>query len=117
MVISASLHACGVVFPLAMLTSTCRSIVTICSGLYLLMGMTCFPPSGFSLFPPGTNSPVRSVVPRDHQAGRHRHERPRVRELSVVPHSIVLGHRGGLSSSQISLPLPCLFAASLHGNE
>src|SRR5580704_17792831 len=42
MVISASLHACGVVFPLAMLTSICRSIVTICSGLYLLMGMTRF---------------------------------------------------------------------------
>src|SRR5476649_262262 len=42
MVISASLHACGVVFPFAMLTSICRSIVTICSGLYLLIGMTCF---------------------------------------------------------------------------
>jgi hypothetical protein len=40
MVISASLHACGVVFPFAMLTSICRSIVTICSGLYLLIGMT-----------------------------------------------------------------------------
>src|SRR5271154_5623310 len=42
MVISASLQACGVVFPLAMLTSICRSIATICSGLYLLMGMTRF---------------------------------------------------------------------------
>src|SRR5450755_3418595 len=42
MVISASLQACGVVFPLAMLTSICRSIVTICSCLYLLMGMTRF---------------------------------------------------------------------------
>src|SRR5271170_2933375 len=42
MVISASLQACGVVFPLAMLTSICRSIVTICSGLYLLIGMTRF---------------------------------------------------------------------------
>src|ERR1039458_4607748 len=42
MVISASLQACGVVFPFAMLTSICRSIVTICSGLYLLIGMTCF---------------------------------------------------------------------------
>ena len=30
------------VFPLAMLTSICRSIVTICSGLYLLIGMTRF---------------------------------------------------------------------------
>ncbi|MGA7138938.1 MAG: hypothetical protein WBZ14_14770, partial [Terriglobales bacterium] len=36
-------------------TSICRSIVTICSGLYLWMGMTVFPPSGFSLIPPGTN--------------------------------------------------------------
>jgi hypothetical protein len=42
MVISASLQACGVVFPFAMLTSICRSIVTICSGLYLLIGMTSF---------------------------------------------------------------------------
>jgi hypothetical protein len=48
-------QACGVVFPLAMPTSICRSIVTICSGLYLCMGMTAFPPSGFSLIPPGTN--------------------------------------------------------------
>src|SRR5271170_3086092 len=55
MVIAASLQACGVVFPFAMLTSICRSIVTICSGLYLWMGMTVFPPSGFSLIPPGTN--------------------------------------------------------------
>jgi hypothetical protein len=31
-----------VVFPFAMLTSICRSIVTICSGLYLLIGMTSF---------------------------------------------------------------------------
>src|SRR5580700_4533157 len=42
MVISASLQACGVVFPFAMLISICRSIVTICSGLYLWMGMTRF---------------------------------------------------------------------------
>src|ERR1022692_2785067 len=42
MVISDSLQACGVVFPFAMLTSICRSIVTICSGLYLLIGMTSF---------------------------------------------------------------------------
>src|ERR1022692_2747187 len=42
MVISASLQAWGVVFPFAMLTSICRSIVTICSGLYLLIGMTRF---------------------------------------------------------------------------
>jgi hypothetical protein len=42
MVISASLQACGVVFPFAMLTSICRSIVTICSGLYFWIGMTCF---------------------------------------------------------------------------
>src|ERR1700686_4378866 len=42
MVISASLQACGGVFPFATLTSICRSIVTICSGLYLLIGMTSF---------------------------------------------------------------------------
>src|ERR1017187_3394589 len=42
MVISASLQACGVVFPFAMPTSICRSTVTICSGLYLLIGMTRF---------------------------------------------------------------------------
>src|SRR5208282_5080301 len=42
MVISASLQACGVVFPFATLTSICRSIVTICSGLYLLIGMASF---------------------------------------------------------------------------
>jgi hypothetical protein len=42
-------------FSFAMLTSICRSIVTICSFLYLLMGMTRFPPSGFSPIPPGTN--------------------------------------------------------------
>src|ERR1700686_3607357 len=42
MVISASLQACGVVFPFAMPTSICRSIVTICSGLYLLIGMTSY---------------------------------------------------------------------------
>src|SRR3974390_1735194 len=39
---AASLQACGVVFPLAMPTSICRCIVTICSGLYLWMGMTRF---------------------------------------------------------------------------
>ena len=37
-----NLQACGVGFPFAMLTSICRSIVTICSGLYLLIGMTSF---------------------------------------------------------------------------
>src|SRR5580698_11235648 len=42
MVMVASLQACGVVFPFAMPTSICRSIVTICSGLYLLIGMTRF---------------------------------------------------------------------------
>src|ERR1019366_1269606 len=41
-VISASLQACGVVFPFATFTSICRSIVTICSGLYLLIGMASF---------------------------------------------------------------------------
>src|SRR5204863_6597547 len=31
-------------------------IVTICSGLYLFIGMAAFPPSGFSLIPLGTKS-------------------------------------------------------------
>jgi hypothetical protein len=43
-VISASLQACGVVFPLATSSSICRSSVTICSGLYLFIGMTGLPP-------------------------------------------------------------------------
>jgi len=33
------LQACGVLFPLASPTSTCRSSVTICSGLYFLIGI------------------------------------------------------------------------------
>jgi hypothetical protein len=37
-----NMQACGVVFPFAMPTSICRSTVTICSGLYLLIGMTRF---------------------------------------------------------------------------
>ena len=35
----ASLHACGVDFPFATATSICRKIVTICSGLYLCIGI------------------------------------------------------------------------------
>src|ERR1039457_5271673 len=42
MVISASLQAWGGVFPFAMLTSICRSIVTICSGFDLLVGIAPF---------------------------------------------------------------------------
>src|SRR5664279_605219 len=56
MVISASLQSWGVFFPFAMLTSICRSIVTICSGLYLFIGMTASPPNGFSLIPLGTKT-------------------------------------------------------------
>jgi hypothetical protein len=43
MVVSASLQACGVIFPLAISTSICRSSVTICSALYLLIDMTDLP--------------------------------------------------------------------------
>src|ERR1700693_5922241 len=57
MVISASLQACGVVFPLAISTSICRSKFTICSGLYLFMGMSGLPPGEFSLISPGTKIP------------------------------------------------------------
>src|SRR5271170_2750579 len=49
MVIWTSLQACGVVLPFAISTSTCRSSVTICSGLYLLIGMTGLPPQVNSL--------------------------------------------------------------------
>jgi hypothetical protein len=56
-VISASLQACGVVFPFAISTSICRSKFTICSGLYLFMGMTGLPPGEFSLISSGTKIP------------------------------------------------------------
>src|SRR5271169_2915894 len=54
---SASLQACGVVFPFAISTSICRSKFTICSGLYLFIGMTGLPPGEFSLISPGTKIP------------------------------------------------------------
>jgi hypothetical protein len=44
-------------FPLAISTSICRSNATICSGLYLFIGMTSLPPSEFSLISPGTKNP------------------------------------------------------------
>jgi len=56
-VISASLQACGVLFPLAISTSTCRSSVTICSGLYFLIGIPASLQSEFSLTPAGTKNP------------------------------------------------------------
>src|SRR5271156_3013591 len=57
MVISTSLQACGVVFPFAIPTSICRSNVTICSALYLLMGISSRPPREFSLTSAGTKRP------------------------------------------------------------
>src|SRR6202047_4650964 len=58
MVISTSLQACGVVFPFAIPTSICRSNVTICSALYLLIDMTSLPPrKRFSLTSAGTKIP------------------------------------------------------------
>jgi hypothetical protein len=47
-VIAASLQTCGVVLPFAIPTSICRSKVTICSGLCLLMAMNSFLLGGFS---------------------------------------------------------------------
>jgi hypothetical protein len=38
-VIPASRHACGVALPLATATSICLSRLTICSGLYFLVGI------------------------------------------------------------------------------
>src|SRR5277367_1316177 len=62
MVIWTSLQACGVVLPFAISTSICRSSVTICSGLYLLIDMTGLPPQVNSLsFHLVQKSPVRST--------------------------------------------------------
>src|SRR5271156_5529852 len=63
MVIWTSLQACGVVLPFAISTSICRSSVTICSGLYLLIDMTGLPPQVNSLsFHLVQKSPVRSDI-------------------------------------------------------
>jgi transposase-like protein len=40
----ASRHACGVSLPLAIITSTCRSSIMICSGLYPLVGIPALLP-------------------------------------------------------------------------
>src|SRR5258706_12977378 len=64
MVISTSLQACGVVFPFAIPTSICRSNVTICSALYLLIDMTSLPPrKRFSLTSAGTKIPGQVTLP------------------------------------------------------
>jgi hypothetical protein len=42
-VLSASLQACGVLFPFAISTSICRSSATICSGLCFFIGMSSSP--------------------------------------------------------------------------
>src|SRR5271163_1662204 len=66
MVIWTSLQACGVVLPFAISTSICRSSVTICSGLYLLIDMTGLPPQVNSLsFHLVQKSPVRSAAAAD----------------------------------------------------
>src|SRR5271156_462857 len=57
MVISSSLQTCGVVLPFAIPTSICRSNVTICSALYLLLGISSRPPGEFSLTSAGTKNP------------------------------------------------------------
>ena len=55
--ISASLQACGVVFPLASSTSTCRSGVHDLLRLVFFNRRARFAPSEFSLTPPGTKNP------------------------------------------------------------
>src|ERR1700687_5247619 len=63
MVISTSLQACGAVFPFAIPTSICRSNVTICSALYLLMDMTSLPPrKRFSLTSASTKIPGQVAI-------------------------------------------------------
>jgi two-component system cell cycle response regulator len=46
--------ACGVGFPFAISSSICRNSVTICSGLYFLIGIPASLQSEFSLTPAGT---------------------------------------------------------------
>src|ERR1017187_7409990 len=100
MLISASLQAWGVVFPFAMLTSICRSIVTICSGLYLLIGMTRFSSkwilshSTWYKFRRSRHSEGRAiaahrfncvVVRRLRRKVHHRHAVDHVREILIPP--------------------------------
>jgi hypothetical protein len=63
MVISASLQASGVGFPFAIPTSICRSNVTICSALYLLIAISSRPPREFSLTSAGTKKPGQVMEP------------------------------------------------------
>src|ERR1700732_933684 len=63
MVISTSLQACGVGFPFAIPTSICRSNVTICSALYLLIAISSRPPREFSLTSAGTKRPGQVTLP------------------------------------------------------
>src|ERR1700732_1227163 len=60
---AASLQACGVVFPFAISTSICRSKFTICSGLYLFIGMTGLLQVNSLSFHLVQKSPVRSGLP------------------------------------------------------
>src|ERR1700731_647776 len=59
---AASLQACGVVFPFAISTSICRSKFTICSGLYLFIGMTGLLQVNSLSFHLVQKSPVRSQL-------------------------------------------------------
>src|ERR1700732_1472845 len=59
---AASLQACGVVFPFAISTSICRSKFTICSGLYLFIGMTGLLQVNSLSFHLVQKSPVRSEL-------------------------------------------------------
>ena len=53
---SPTVKACGVDFPLATAASTCRSSVTIRSGLYRFIGIPASLQSGFSLTLAGTKN-------------------------------------------------------------
>src|ERR1700688_439139 len=110
MVISASLQACGVVFPFAMLTSICRSIVTICSGLYLLIGMASFS-SQWILSHSTWYKLRRSRHPQERRQTLRLCVQTIKRELVyVLPGRLVEILPGGLELAWLQLPLTNFFS-------
>src|SRR6201987_5967301 len=68
--ISASLHACAVVFPFAIATSICRSRFTTCSARYRLPRAMRSPCSSVSLFHWYISSRALQAVPEQSQCVR-----------------------------------------------
>ena len=92
--------ACGVFFPLAIPTSTWRSSVTICSGLYFLTGIPASLQSDFSLTHAGAKTPVRSLRINLQAAGH-----------PTETIGVLTGHRGttGYAASETDIE-SCLMA-------